>query len=528
MKLSFATKGLAAAAVVAFSVLPARASDDALIDALVRKGVISQRDAEQIKDKSSKDLNTTAATQVIHFGDSIKNLTLYGDVRLRAELRNGTYGPGEINGNTGTQYTAGGSQDRSRLRYRVRMGINADLYDNFFAGVGIATNPNNNKSGNVTFATSGSAGPFGKAQGLVAINKVFIGWKNDYFMVEAGQFDNPLYTTNLTWDPNITPTGFAEQYHQDFGNLGVFATAGQFEYNTAGSNNSSATPGANFNFATFRLDEQVGIKYKFDKDIEFKGAVDIATYTNTKESNGSTALGQSEISAAAGASQPLNQAYSGAGNGVQPNDFGGPFTGYAPGPFANDYAINNLFILDIPVELKWKAWGIPMRAFADVSWNLDAQGRSNAAQTFAQNAIAAVKSGAVGASGLTASQVTAPEFLALNRDNSNQNMAYKVGLEAGKLKDKGDWMGQVYWMDREYNALDTNLVDSDIWDGRTNLQGFVLQANYQVTKGLTGTVTYGQASRACKALATPGDGQDLNLGSIDTYRVVQADLQWKF
>jgi hypothetical protein len=540
---------------------PLYASDDAaLIDALVQKGVISQKEADQIRDKSSQELNTTSADQVIHFGDSIKRLTFYGDVRLRAELRNGTYGPGEINRSNGTAYgapvtpgtegTGGGSEDRDRFRYRVRMGINADLYDNFFAGVAVSTSVTNNKSNNVTFGTSDSAGPFGKAQGGLAVNKVFIGWKSDYFMVEAGQFDNPLYTTNLTWGPNITPNGVAEQYQQEFGNLGVFATAGQFLYATSSFANSNTTGG---NYGTvFRLDEEIGLTYKFDKDIEFKGGIDLATYTGTRTNTttadtagngGGTANtvgtvaagGQTNVNGAT-ATGPLVETIT--NNGAnQPVDFAGPYTGSASEPYTNTAGINNLFLLDVPVELKWKAWGIPMRAFADWSINLDAQGRSNAAAVAVANGSAV--SGAYTAPVYTKGVLTtaassayqvlnAPETQALKRNNADQDMAYKVGLEIGQLKDKGDWMGQAYWLDRQYYSLDTNLIDSEIFDGRLNMQGFVLQANYQITKGLTATATFAQATRSDKQLATPGNEQDLNLGSVDNYRLIQTDLQWTF
>jgi hypothetical protein len=72
------------------------------------------------------------------------------------------------------------------------------------------------------------------------------------------------------------------------------------------------------------------------------------------------------------------------------------------------------------------------------------------------------------------------------------------------------------------------LVDADIFNAATNLQGAVASVSYNWTDGLTSTVRYAYASQVNDKLATPNVNQDLQLGTIDHYNLLQADLMWKF
>src|SRR4051794_5152511 len=66
----------------------ARAQDSgALIDALVRKGVLNNQEAEDIRADINKDLASTSAGK-IKLSNSITELKLYGDLRLRYQYDN--------------------------------------------------------------------------------------------------------------------------------------------------------------------------------------------------------------------------------------------------------------------------------------------------------------------------------------------------------------------------------------------------------------------------------------------------------
>src|ERR1700682_3652919 len=74
---------LALAGSLALAAATARGADDsALLDALVRKGVLTNKEAEQIQAESVKESAGVSAGK-IQVGDWVKELKLSGDLRLR-------------------------------------------------------------------------------------------------------------------------------------------------------------------------------------------------------------------------------------------------------------------------------------------------------------------------------------------------------------------------------------------------------------------------------------------------------------
>jgi hypothetical protein len=161
---------LCAAITVPFQQAHAQTADSALLNALVKKGVLSDQEAQNIEAQDQKEYNETSASK-ISLASSIKKITFYGDIRLRYELRDGVTGGG-YTGNGGAKLNTGDTEDRNAWRYRLRFGVKGDLTDNFFFGIRAATNPYYDRSGNVTFGHSDAAGPFGKGQSLLAIDQV--------------------------------------------------------------------------------------------------------------------------------------------------------------------------------------------------------------------------------------------------------------------------------------------------------------------------------------------------------------------
>jgi hypothetical protein len=106
--------------------------------------------------------------------------------------------------------------------------------------------------------------------------------------------------------------------------------------------------------------------------------------------------------------------------------------------------------------------------------------------------------------------------------------AYQVGVEAGQLKKKGDWDGKLFWQSTGYYAVDPNLIDADIFNAATNLEGVVVSVSHNWTDGLSSTLRYAYANPVNGQLATPNVNQDLQVGDIKQYNLFQADLMWKF
>ena len=159
MKLTTMISGLVAliaAAVMTSTPVHAQTQDSALLNALVKKGVLSDPEAQDIEAQDMKEYNTTAASKIT-LASSIKSITFYGDLRLRYEMRDGTM-PTGFTGNGGKFCPDRDSEDDNRWRYRLRFGIKGTLYDNFFFGIRAATNPNYDRSGNVNFGAERCGG----------------------------------------------------------------------------------------------------------------------------------------------------------------------------------------------------------------------------------------------------------------------------------------------------------------------------------------------------------------------------------
>jgi hypothetical protein len=536
--------GIVALCVVAFMpTTPVHAQDSALLDALVKKGVLSDQEAEDVRASEEKDYAMTGASK-ISLASSIKTITFYGDLRLRYEMRDGTT-PAGFTGSGGAHLTSGDSEDDNRWRYRLRFGVKGELYDNFFYGIRAATNPNYDRSGNVTFGHSDAAGPFGKDQSLLALDMVYLGWHaTSDFTLTGGQMPNPLYTTNLVWDDNLNPAGAAEQYDHTFGDVEAFATAGQFVYQAAAGNGFTNGLGSGSSFSnTFMFAEQAGFKYKFDDNTFFKAAATFYTYSGSA-GNGSTTVAGLYSTTPLALAAPNNS----------PSFFNGPFVGAASAPVTNVSGINDLAVLETPMEFDFKigpgvhmaasgdpkdmtetktGWELPMRIFGDFAYNFEADQRADQARA----AINAVGTGtgnvgvtAPGGAAANAALINSPTFQGVLNSGKGflDQAAYQVGVEAGQLKKKGDWDGKLYWQSTGYYAVDPNLVDADIFNAATNMQGAIVSVSHNWTDGLSSTLRYAYAMPVNNKMATPNVNQDLQLGDIKEYNLFQADLMWKF
>ena len=470
--------------------------NSALLDTLVRKGVLSDQEAEELGVKMTKD-QVTSPNVKFEQSLGIKQLTLFGDMRLRYEDRTGRAPAGSLAPGAATVMNRNDDEERNRARYRLRFGFKADLVDDWFAAFRMATNPNNPRSGNVTFGDSGSAGPFGKGKSLLGVDQVYIGWKGaDWITLEGGRMPNPLYGTSMVVDDNINFDGISEQLHTKLmdGKLELFGNFVQALYADSTIDNSVAATAGNNYSDVYMLAEQVGAKFNFTKDLYVKAAPTVFTYTGTR-----TASSETWNSAVNGASSATNQ----------PANFGGPFNGDISdtqsfnGWAGNNSAINNLLVVDLPGEVGFKIGKMPMKAFEDFAINVDANQRADNAGH--------------GGTGW------------------KDGYAYRAGVQINEAKKKGQWQSQVYWQHTGAFAVDPNLVDADIFDGRTNMQGIVINAVYDFTDAVSIKLQYANANRIDDqtgldglAMGTPGTGQDLNLTAIDHYQLLQADLNWKF
>jgi hypothetical protein len=120
----------------------------------------------------------------------------------------------------------------------------------------------------------------------------------------------------------------------------------------------------------------------------------------------------------------------------------------------------------------------------------------------------------------------------------HQGTAYQLGFSVGTnlglvlnqvaLK-KQTWEARAYWQSIGLNALDTNIIDSDFFEGRTNMQGFTLAGVYCATDAIFVALRLAGAHRANDGGPTPGSNADLaDVQPIESYKLLQLDVGWKF
>lgn len=312
---------LLSGALIAISA-PARAQDSGpLLDLLVKKGIVSDQEAEELRAELVKDFAANSSAGKLNLSSGLTELKISGDARIRYEHRTG-------------ENAAGDNIDRGRFRYRLRPAITGTLGSQWFFGLRLE-NGSGSRSSNVTFGDD--AGPWAKTNDGFYAGQVYLGYKptNDW-TIYAGRMPNPFVNTSLLWDGDINPEGFAEKFTFAAGKANYFVNLGQFIYDSANPQNALA-PAVNRK-DQYMLGWQAGATVKVSEKSSFTVAPTLYHYVNN-EHNSKT--------------------------------FAGSFT-----PAAQT-AINNLFIADVPVDFTTSlANGAAFRAFGDFAYNFDGEDRA--------------------------------------------------------------------------------------------------------------------------------------------------------
>jgi hypothetical protein len=524
-KITLQAAGASLAAIALLTAQPLRAqapSDDARLEKLERAvQSLEKQNAELKAEVSSLKKQPASAvvaegktkTQVAYDGKNyveklvpdlggskwklfpaITELELFGDVRFRYEYRGGML-PGNDPNHPNDWL------ERDRERYRLRLGLRGTLMDDWFFGLRLETSANA-RSTNVTFgddtstSSAGGGGPFAKGSDGIFVGQAYGGYKGiPGVTLTIGRMPNPIISTRMVWDDDINPEGLAEQWKhtfvfgesappppsfgkdgkavvaapppEPFLKLDLFANFGQFIYDDANPENPIGPRPTNTqpitgenqripNTDAFLLAWQVGARLELPHIVYFQLAPTLYNYTG----NGDT----------------FNIHFSG--------DPGGNQTG-----------INSLLVFDMPAEIGWKVWNIPMRIFGDFAVNLEADERADAAG---------------------------------HPGKGDDRYAYEVGLGVGQLKKKHDWQLEAWWQYQQQYSLDPNLIDSDLFDQRLNLQGVVVRAGYMLSDAVVFNLTYAHAWRIDSALGTGGTPDAIGINPVERYNIFQADLSFKF
>lgn len=192
---------------------------DILVQKLVDKGILTGPEAQQVlADTRTEVKKQIAKGEYDMLPQWLQNIKMKGDLRVRFEDQ---VFPG----------TQAGTQDRIRTRLRLRFGFDAKINDEIYgvfrlAGGTVGANGPEQTSTNTTF----EKGFNGKS---IYIDQAFIAYTpkltNMSLKVTAGKMINPFYTTDMMWDPDITPEGAAFMFEKPFNdNFKIFVNAGAF------------------------------------------------------------------------------------------------------------------------------------------------------------------------------------------------------------------------------------------------------------------------------------------------------------
>lgn len=447
----------------------AQAQDSsALVDALVRKKILTPQEAENIRADLIKE---NSSADKIKLSGPITQLSLYGDLRLRYQYANldPQFDPTVANGDPGH-----GNQS-SKFNFRLRLNGDFKLGPNWFGGVQLTTNQNSD-TGSQTYDNGFSNYP-------MYVSRAYMGWKNDadWLTVVAGKQPNPFYTTDMVWDPNINPSGLVEQvkFHKLLESnvpspWEVTFAAGQFFF---ADNDESLAAGQNTD--AYLFEEQLIVGYKFNKNVKLTVAPAFLVY-NSAQINGAINT------------QPFSHANDGLRAGIGET--------------------RDLSLIEVPGDVSFKLAGINAKFLWDFSYNTNGAKRTRDIYGV-DGGLETVKD----------SNNNVIRVFQRSNHSSKDDFAYHAGFMLGQNVKKGDWSLLATYRQVGLSSVDPNLNYSDFALSRVNVKGIKISLAYSFSDAVIGQVTYFDADNLRPDLiggqATGGakiaDGNSLQLLTVD-------------
>lgn len=183
-------------------------STDILIQVLLRKGILSETEASEIRQEvtavaeaQKAEIVDAAVAQVertyasapsVPMPSKLSNLTLTGNARFRYHYENAESRSGENN-------------DRSRWRYRIRLGSIYQFKESPYSlGVQLET-ATSNDSNNANFG-----GFFDKSGGGMSVGRMYLNYKGDDWNITFGKHASPFYMPKMLWDGDLNIEGLSE------------------------------------------------------------------------------------------------------------------------------------------------------------------------------------------------------------------------------------------------------------------------------------------------------------------------------
>lgn len=172
-----------------------------LIDILVKKGIVTDQEAEELRADLVKDFAANTSAGKLNLSSSLTEFKLSGDLRMRHQVE--TQAPAVASGPVLV------TNERTRERFRFRLNGDVLLQKGWGAGFALET-AQAADSGNQTF--QGANDDY-----AMFLARAYISYRlNADWSFVLGKQKNPFYVTDLRWDADINPQGVSENYRYAF------------------------------------------------------------------------------------------------------------------------------------------------------------------------------------------------------------------------------------------------------------------------------------------------------------------------
>jgi hypothetical protein len=445
------TNTLAALAIAGASVTAAYASEEALLDALVKKGVLKQADAQKIKAESAH--HGSGGNSKIKLNESVKEMAIYGDLQLRWQ-----HAQAQQQVPTGTPVNrpdlqGGGNLQDQSSRFRLLLGTRFSLTDGVFGGVELATSNFNNSADR--FNTYG--GNQQNSDYNLGISKAYVGWNaTSEIKLVAGRQSVPFYSTEMVWDNDVRLDGITEDVNLGkllgLGDgLGLHFIAGQFIMGNQQSYIADINPNGN-NLNTDGWMYQAQFKITADLGAKLTFAPGFLWANGANDSGGG--IGKGTL----GLQFPQN-------NGV---------AGFPPGAGGQwqDAYLSDLAVLLLPGDVTFDLAGTKAKFLWDFAYNF----------------------GASVTNGDNTQRLTPNLNFPGDTSSTQDSMAWLVGVQLGQNKHKGDFSAFANYRQVGAAAVNAAFSDSDFGLGFLNQRGFQVGVAYSPTNSTKVSLTYSASS----------------------------------
>jgi len=372
------------------------------------------------KSKDIKDLGS----KMSKLPEWLNRFKLYGDVRLRYEGDFFDKNNGDFVQPSNPASLMNSKTDRNLLRVRARLGFLAKVADGVDATIALATgNTTNPVSTNQTLGDSLNKKNF-------TLDQANLRWKPlESLVLWGGRFPNPWFSTDMVWDRDINFDGVAVQYQPQFSDSwGMFLTAGAF-------------PIQEVEFSAhdkWLLGGQLGVSYRRDNRLAARIGAAYYHFTNT--------VGVVNNPAVPNATDWSAPGYQQKGNTLMDID---------PTSTIKTAYASKFSELNLTASLDLGYWDpVHVLLEADYVNNLGFNKQDVDART--------------------------------GSDVKKETAGYRFGVSVGYpvLKEFGDWKASLVYKYLESDAVMDAFTDSDFHLGGTNAKGWVVGADFGLTKNV--------------------------------------------